>query len=333
MQVKQRALAVLLITAALASAVPSLSLELGALQAMPGHSPPYVFRLALTSTSQAIAESPAVTVRQPHDALAVIKNHHLELRLRALTDVELEVSQGGDTVNRLLLKSEFEAARRQLESPPLVHRRQAVPLPEASRPVAEVQPSPPASFTMTVAERPEIERELQEIRGEIHSLVRQVRPWQGVTASSEPVEAETITPGLSLTLWGLGLGAMAVLLTGGLLQYHALARQRRRQHAWAMSKRGCRGQLRDRQPTALTASAVQRHGEWQGSVTVLRRVRVSQKTRRRLRLRAVGRTSKRVPTGMASPLQLVARQPRPIPPASAQALALLEQLRRQLRSR
>jgi hypothetical protein len=93
-----------------------LAMELGELQAVPGAPPPYVFRLAIHRSPEDRAESPAVAVRRPHTALSVVKKNMLELQLPSLMDVELEVSSGAQTLNRLLLKAELQAAHSRMEA-------------------------------------------------------------------------------------------------------------------------------------------------------------------------------------------------------------------------
>ena len=95
-----------------------LAIELGELQAVPSNSPPYIFRLPLLTPLHGASAIATVTVRQPPDTLAFVKQHVVELRLRALTDVELEVSYGRQTLNRLLPKSELQAARMRVEMAP-----------------------------------------------------------------------------------------------------------------------------------------------------------------------------------------------------------------------
>ena len=99
-------------------AVPGLAvaLTLGELQASPRHPPPYVFRLPILAAPHGSGDTPAVTVRQPRDAISFVKNNTLELQLRALTNVELEVSHGGQTLNRLLTQHELQGARASLEA-------------------------------------------------------------------------------------------------------------------------------------------------------------------------------------------------------------------------
>jgi hypothetical protein len=116
MGVKHAALTVLLCMGAVAVSGRAIAITLGELQARPSHPPPYVFRLAILSAPHGSLDIPAVTVRQPQDALSFVKNNTLELQLRSLTDVELEVSHAGQTLNRLLMKHEFQAARAPLEA-------------------------------------------------------------------------------------------------------------------------------------------------------------------------------------------------------------------------
>ena len=90
-----------------------------------------------------------MTVRQPHDTLSFVKQHVVELRLRALADVELEVSYGGQTLNRLLPKSELQAARMRVEMapasnlvPPSQREKPRPSVPEAI-PLAQTVAAPP----------------------------------------------------------------------------------------------------------------------------------------------------------------------------------------------
>lgn len=105
-----------LITLASMVAEQGFAVSLGELQAIPGVSPPYIFRLAIHSRPDEPVDSPAVTVRQPSTALSLVKKNILELHLPSLADVELEVSHSGQTLNRLLLKSELQGARLRMEA-------------------------------------------------------------------------------------------------------------------------------------------------------------------------------------------------------------------------
>jgi len=104
-------LAALLATIAMAwLEAGAAAFELGDVQAVPGAHPPYVFRLPITPNRGDGGGVPSVTVRHPPDVLGVVKNQTLELRLPNLTDVELEISYGGQTLNRLFLTRELQAA-------------------------------------------------------------------------------------------------------------------------------------------------------------------------------------------------------------------------------
>jgi len=90
------------------------ALELGEVQAVPSGHPPYVFRLPMVRNRRDGGDMPSVTVRRPTDVLGLVKNSTLELRLQNLTDVELEISYGGQTLNRLVLKDELQIAHARL---------------------------------------------------------------------------------------------------------------------------------------------------------------------------------------------------------------------------
>jgi hypothetical protein len=114
MRVTRLALAILLGAGGVAVPAMAVALTLGELQASPRHPPPYVFRLPILAAPHGSLDTPAVTIRRPQDALSFVKGNTLELQLRALTDVELEVSHGGQTLNRLLTKHELQGARASL---------------------------------------------------------------------------------------------------------------------------------------------------------------------------------------------------------------------------
>jgi hypothetical protein len=116
MRVKHLVLAIMLSASGVAVPGMAVALTLGELRASPRHPPPYVFRLPILAAPHGSSDTPAVTVRRPQDALSFVKNNTLELQLRALTDVELEVSHGGQTLNRLLVKHELQGARASLEA-------------------------------------------------------------------------------------------------------------------------------------------------------------------------------------------------------------------------
>jgi hypothetical protein len=90
------------------------ALELGEVQAVPSGHPPYIFRLPMVRNRRDGGDMLSVTVRRPTDVLGLVKNSTLELRLQNLTDVELEISYGGQTLNRLVLKDELQTAHARL---------------------------------------------------------------------------------------------------------------------------------------------------------------------------------------------------------------------------
>ena len=90
------------------------ALELGDLQAVPSSHPPYVFHLLIRGSSGDGPDWSSVTVRRPGDVLCLVKNQTVELRLQHLTDVELEISAGGQLLNRLFLKGELQTAQARL---------------------------------------------------------------------------------------------------------------------------------------------------------------------------------------------------------------------------
>jgi hypothetical protein len=177
MGVRHLALAVIVVAGMCVLAERGIAIELGELQAVPGGDPPFIFRLIILRPPLRSSDIPAVTVRQPHDALTLVKHNHLELRLRSLTDVELEVRQGGQTFNRLLPKSELRAARARLEGAEAPHRPQPARAKSHESPPAEARPPPTA--VAGAPDRALLEREIQEIRREMQNLVGGVTRWQG----------------------------------------------------------------------------------------------------------------------------------------------------------
>jgi hypothetical protein len=106
---------VILFGAGAGVAVPAL--ELHELQAVSSNSPPYVFRLPLTlQHSSDQSHLPVVMVRRPPDTLWLVKPGLLEFHLHSLTDLELEIRHGGQTLNRLFPATELQAARTRLQA-------------------------------------------------------------------------------------------------------------------------------------------------------------------------------------------------------------------------
>jgi hypothetical protein len=331
MGVKHLALAMVLVASPVALAEHVVAIELGELQAVPSSHPPYIFRLAIITPPAGFSGSPAVTVRQPHDALSLVKNNRLELRLASLSDVELEVSHGSQTLNRLLPKSELQAARARLgmmtASPhaPLALARDREPLATGVRPLTTVTPS--------ALDRALLERELQAIHAEIQRLVGGVTPWEGFSTASWYTEHGAAALLVMLMLGGAFIAGVAALVTGYLLHRSAVDRQRYLQRALLLSIRRGRGELASGPPRPPTLRRGGIFGDWHERlepVTMLRRVLVSQRTRRRVRIQA-SRGMHSVPQAEATPpTQAIARvsPTRSAPPA--EFVEALAHLRREL---
>ncbi|HEX2187153.1 MAG TPA: hypothetical protein VHN78_16795, partial [Chloroflexota bacterium] len=323
MGVKHLTCAAVVVASALLVAAPVMAIELGELQAVPSGQASYVFRLAIAASPHA-ADPPAVTVHRPQDAISVVTPNRLELRLRSLTDVELEVSHGGQTLNRLLLRSELQAARAHLDAATAWKRYQVAkargaPRPQltalldsayhahqtwgqfdpvaARQPLAQVeqerlrvptaggrQPeldapeaasreppvaaiTRPAATTAGSLDGAGLERELQALREEMHHLAGRATASLGGGPPPAHPAPQVAPPLLTLLLGGVVLVGVTSLCTGYVLQRRAVERQRRRWPVAAVP----RPQFSGAEPQA-----------WR-RVTVMRRVRVSRQTRRRVR--------------------------------------------------
>jgi hypothetical protein len=300
------ALAALMMAGVLAGTTQVLALEVGELQAVPSSSPPYIFRLPINTPPQGPSAIAAVTVRQPPDALSFVKQHVLELRLRALTDVELEVSQGGQTLNRLLLKSELQAARTRLEAAPTSHSPQPIRAKGRDQALAEAKPL--ASASEGPPDRTLLEREIDEIRQEVQNLVGRVTPWQGLSLPAGPMGERSASVVVTLMLGGLFSAGITSLVIGYLMQCHAVAWTRQRRRVLAMSMRRRRDRLAAGVPIlpAVQPAPLSRapHAAL-APVTVMGGVRLAQKTQQRFRL--VARTSQRVPSTPADLVEALAQ--------------------------
>ena len=308
-----------------------VAIELGEVHAVQSNSPPYIFRLPLLTPLHGPAASAAVTVRQPPDTLAFVKQHVVEFRLRSLSDVELEVSYGGQTLNRLLLKSELQAARIRMNMAPASNPSLLARGKGRDRPYTEAMPM--AQALSGASDRSLIEREIEGIRQEIHSLVEGVAPWEG---SLSPVGARaggTSMAVLTLMLAGFCIVGVTSLITGCIMQRRALERQRRRRQALTLSIRRMRAQLATGRPILpalppASPSRVTHHVL--APVPIMRRVRVTQKTRRWFRVWAPSNTRNHAPEHDAEPVRLPARTSQRVPAAPTELLDALAQLRGEL---
>jgi hypothetical protein len=311
-----------------AGAAQGLAIELGELQAMPSNSPPYIFRLPLITPLPGPAASAAVTVRQPPDALAFVKQNVVELRLRSLTDIELEVSHGGQTLNRLLLKSELLVARTRLETVPASNPSQPARARGRDRPLPEASPLAPGS--MGADDRTRLEREIEGIRQEIHRLVGQVAPWEGPASPSGAIGEGTVTPVMTLMLGGFFIAGITSLVTGYVLQRNVSNRQRRRRRALTLSIRRMQDQLAAGVPVlpaALPPLLSRAAREALEPVAVMQRVHVSRKTRRRVRIQASRAANDAAQEHDLEHIRRLARTSWRVPSAPADLLDALAQLR------
>jgi hypothetical protein len=307
------------------------ALELGELQAVPSSYPPYIFRLPIITPPQGPSAIAAVTVRQPLDALSFVQQKVLELRLRALTDVELEISQGGQTLNRLLLKSELQAARMRLETAPASKSPQPIRAKGRDHPLAEAMPLTLASED--ASHRAVLEREIEGIRQEIHNLVGRVTPWEGFSPTAGETGESTMTAVLTLMLGGLFIAGITTLVMGYVMQRQALDLERRRRRALILSIRRRQDQLARGVPIRPAVQPAPR--SWAAHealqpVTILRSVRVSQKTRRRFRGRASSHMADAAHEHDAECLRPMAQTSQRVPSAPAELLEALARLRYEL---
>jgi hypothetical protein len=329
MGVKHVAFVLMALASLVLSVTPAIALELGELQAVPGNYPPYVFHLTIIFSMHGPSDIPAVTVRQPRDVLSLVTNNLLELRLPSITDVELEIHQGGQTLNRLLLKSELQTARARLGmANTAAHHQMGAPKDRHS-PGAEARPL--ASAAVAPVDQYLLEHEMQEIRQAIQALAGRVTPWEGLSTPGWPGEERAVGLALTLPLWGgvsLGLAALCI---GYIIRRQTSDQQQ--QHMLEASIRRLRGQLMVGELTRRSSQRAQLSGyqpEALRPVTVKRRVRVSQKTRQRIRVRTSGDSYKAIQVGADGHTQIIARLSQTKRLTPAEVVEALGHLRREL---
>lgn len=325
------ALGVVVVASIVGGATQVLAIELGEVLAVQSNSPPYIFRLPLLTPLHGPPAIAAVTVRRPPSTLSFVKQHVVEFRLRSLSDVELEVSYGGQTLNRLLLKSELQAARMRMDIAPASNPSVSARGKGRDRPFAEAIPM--AQAPAGASDRSLIEREMEGIRQEIHSLVEGVAPWEGSVSPVGDRAGGTSMAVLTLMLAGSCIVGVTSLITGCMMQRRALDRQRRRRQALTLSIRQMRAQLATGGPIlpALQPAPPSRatHAAL-APVTIRRRVRVAQKTRRWFRVWAPSHRRNLAREHDAEPIRLPARTSQRVPAAPAELLDALAQLRGEL---
>ncbi len=214
---RRTALAVALLAAIVAGtgrAHSQSSLELGALRAVPSRGPALVFQLPFISQAHAPLGMPTVVIRRPSNALFFVANKTLELRLLELADVELEVSHAGQTVNRLLLKTELETARARMLSSIKRDRDQAAK-------TGDGKSLGPARSSMAA-----LERQMVGLRGEIQQLVDHVATLADMAKRAgveHHREQWTSSWVLAVMLGGLLVAGLASLLTSHVMRLRGLA--------------------------------------------------------------------------------------------------------------
>jgi hypothetical protein len=325
------ALALVAVGSIVGMAVPGLAIELGEPQALPSAGPLYTFRLPLIAPLYGPSAPARVAVRQPPDTLAFVKQHVIEFRLRALADVELEVSYGGQTLNRLLPKSELQAARARVDTA----LASSAPLParakERDRPSAEAMPVAPVSPRAT--DHSLIEREIAGLRQGIHALVERVAPWEGLSAPVGNGADRGVPDVLVLTVGGFFAVGGTALTLGCLMRRRRRARERQRRQAPTLSIRRARDQAALTVPIPAVRQRVPLAGptpQALAPVRRVRRIRVARKTRRRFRLWAPGHAPGIAQEHGTAPIRPGGRSSQRLPAAPAELIEALVQLRSEL---
>jgi hypothetical protein len=325
------ALIMVVVASGVGAAAQAKAMALGELHAVPSHAPPYIFRLPLITPRQDPAATAAVKVQQPPDTIAFVKQQMVEFRLRTLTDVELEVSYAGQTLNRLLPKSELQTARLRVETVPTAN----LSLPARAKghdrafPEALVTVQPPVGAIDHAA----IEGEMEGIRQAIHSLVAQVAPVEGFSRPVWGSVAGSVTTWWWLMLGGCAVVGVASLCIGFVRQRRAMDRERRRQRALTLALRRLRDQLATGVPILpmrQQASLSPAPPAMRASVSVIRRRRVAEKTPRRFRGESPNAMRHVTAAHGGEPLGLRARSSQRLPSAPAELLEALALLRGEL---
>jgi hypothetical protein len=273
---RRTALAVALVAAivwGIGQAQSRSSLELGDLRAVPSRGSAVVFQLPIVWHGPPPLGMPTVVVRRPSNVLFFVANNTVELRMFELVDVELEISHAGQTVNRLVVKTELEAARARMLSRIRRDRDQA------AKTGGSKDAGPPRSSMVA------LEREMKGIRGDIHELVDHITTLAdeskrvGVERHGEPWPFSWV---LAVMLGGLLVAGLALLLTGHVMRRRGL------ELAPALER------VRDVLPTALPGlpavpsaqpRTLERGAQLEPPTARIRQVRVSYKSSRRVSLK------------------------------------------------
>lgn len=217
LSVQRTAIALALVAAIVSGAARAqsqASLELGDVRAVPSRGAALVFQLPIMRPAHSPLGTPTVVVRRPGTVLWFVANNTLELHLLELADVELEVSHGGQTVNRLLLKTELQAARARMLSGTRRDHDQT-----AKAPGIENAGLLRSSIAV-------LQQEMAGMRGEIQQVADHVATLASLSerAGAERLhEPRTFSWILVASLGGLLVAGLASLLTGYAMWRRGLA--------------------------------------------------------------------------------------------------------------
>jgi hypothetical protein len=257
-----------------------------------------------------------------------VKQHVVEFRLRALADVELEVSYDGQTLNRLLLKSELQTARMRTAIAPAPNPTLPEQAKNRDRPAPELNLL--AQAVAGASNRSLIERELGGIRQEIHRLVERVAPWEGGSPPHEDRAGDASSAVLTLMLGGCFIIVVTFLIMGYRVQRRAIGRERQRQAALTSALQQWRNQLAAEVPRLPALRPDPRSPalpEALAPVAIRRRVRMAQKTRWQVRVGALGDSHDLTQEPAGEPIRPQLRTSRCAPSAPIELLEALAQLR------
>jgi hypothetical protein len=306
-------------------------LELGPLEAIPSKVPPYIFRLPIISSRPDLTATAAVTIRQPPDTLAFVKQNSVELRLRTLADdVELEISQGSLALNRLLPRSELQAARRRLGAVPASDPPPTARAKSQEHSVVDAVASTPQVREGT-AESPLIDREMEGIRQEIRRMVAEVAPWGGGASAARAREGSS--PALWLALGGGCSASVTCLVLVCVMQRRLVSRERRRQQALLRSIQQLQAQLAAEVPRlppgqSAVPSLVEQHRLAPASLA--KPLRLSPTARRVGRVRSSSQAPADLRDAEAAAVRIVPQPLPQVPPGPVEFLKALTQLRHEL---
>jgi hypothetical protein len=184
-----------------------------------------------------------------------------------------------------------------------------------------------------VAERSRLEHEITWIRQEIQNLVGRVAPWEGIAPPAERMQQDRTTGVVPLLLGGLLIAGVTGLAMGSVMQRHMINRERRRRRTLTVSIQRLQAQLAEGVPLLPAAQLEPRSRAAPKTLepgTVLRRLRVSHKSRRRFRLRTESNRDDAMWERTDDLTRLMARTSYHVASNPVELMEVLAQLRREL---